>query len=463
MCNNGPMAQPRIGRWGALLVSIGLGAGACATLLGDDFTIGEATTSTTTSGGGSGAQGGGGSGGAGGAGGGGGALTPWTCDWQPQSIHLVHSLAADPMPQWNGGFEAVSGDHQVRAFLPHGTPNGPIVDLFSISDSNDHQAQIPGQSVLQARRVGNDRVSAMTYVQNGGLTQVFLTAVLDNNDDGSMAQTQQIMEVAGPQLIAGSFAPIAVGDVTFVVTQDNGGIEEANLGHWQGTAVSPTNFDRDTNGNLANGDYRVGNMLRDAAGMNHVFLGSIFDGGSKTRHFVVPDQPSPNTTPVAEFEDLLISLQHRPTGDYIAAYGVITNEMTFDLRMGPITEDELATHTAADVPLAGNLGTLTSIPTEGDQFVTNESLVILGKRATTPDQLSIILARIGGVVLVADLPFPDPSIFPSGWTFNRIQVVVLDSLFDMVGGSISVVWTINVNGDYDELYYGELFCAPEAG
>jgi hypothetical protein len=441
---------------------------ACATLLGDDFEI----TGTTSSAGGA-AQGGGGPGGGSmGGSGGGGVVVTWQCDWAPQSIRKVRTLETQPAGSttWNGHLWAVPANNQVRVFLDRfSSMGGKIVELYSIrSDGDDYQA-LTADHVLTAHRVGPDHVAAMVVTEPQPLEPTLRLRSVHDDDQPAVDVAIHVLstQAVATEIIDGDFVGAGnggseIGDIIFVQTRSLNGVRGADIGFWQGTAVVPTTFDTDNTGMLGDADYQIRTMLRDGASQNHVLIGDVFEGANETRQFVLPDSPSGQTPPVRAIEELLVGIQPRSGGDYLAGYGVITPQMSFELHLGIIDDAALATHTPAQLTSAGEVGYLTEFG-ETTWHFTDDSFVLVTNPTATPKELRLIVAHQSGALRAdTELPFPNLGIFPPDWAFDRLGAVVLNPLFDRAGGSVFVTWTIEVPSPlYHELYFGEIVCQPQ--
>lgn len=405
---------------------------------------------------------------------------PFACDWKPGSIRLINSLADQPPPgnQYDNEILMAPAERNVRVFLQHRTAVESVVEVWSIgSEDGQVTGSFPGFCVSGARRMGTNRVGALVSVPSDDDTesrQLAMASVLDGDQSSDAVKLDVLSPALPVPNLEADFLTVGLGAtwqgdlITVTSYRPEAALPyRAELLYYDGFATQPSLFDEDQANTLRDADYDIVAMLRDDQDRNHVFLGSRFDGAMGTRHFILDDQVSGEVEPVRLIDDLLVGIQQRPDGTFLAAYAEIDDTSgTLSLRIGEISGSELTTHEAGDLPVSDPIGTVADIPSEGLPFLTRDHFIAIGKRgpAATEEIAVIIAHRTGQLRANQGLAFPAAAPVPAQARIKRISAVVPDPfIFDSAGGDIVVVWTFEVGDQpHDELFYGEIQCVPSS-
>jgi hypothetical protein len=461
-----------------------MAAGAsCTAILGNDFTIIGGAGGGASGGAGPGSGGSGGSGasstGGGGMGGGmgGEGPGPLSCDWA--TMEQVQTLEGDPsgFREYNGGQMYMSETGRlVRWTVGRPDPNNSDqgVILFSADEDNVNITTVTGHEGFSFVRLdGQNHALPVAEFTNSPQSRILRLLVLDDDDEQGTGGTFHELTTLTGDIQHFEARALSPGDGTALVlytAQLDTGPFEAHALEWDGvSAGTPVLFD-DSSGHpsYTDGDYEFAVATRDGID-NHVVLGTAFDGGTRTRHFVIPDGDLASAAiardePASLMQPVLVDFHRRSTGDFTVSYAAL-GAAAPELYMGILPGSELATHDPADLPLAASL-TANSIPGEAQLLTTTDSLLLVGTENGMPLGLrAVIVHRLSGVRFDEFIPFPDAGIFPTDFDIQRVSAASVDGdVFDtFLGGDIYVAFHL-VNNDgtdpHSEMFFGRLECGP---
>jgi len=456
-------------------------AGACTTLLGNDFVIESGT-------GGGGSSGTGGStstssgGGEGGSGGGGGAppALPYQCNWTLPTHMRVASLRDTPNDDWRSGLLIENAGHNARVVAQReiaGATNS--VELYTLDEDNAQVWSWPADEGHDIARLGANRIGVLysTYTSNPPGIELSMRVVEDTDDLGS--QSNQVVLAA-----ANAFADVAPNNYRFTAVfaphpgnstldffatyRNNQSVFVEKFGrHTGGGPVMPVAVNQlDT---LDEEDTNPFVMVAHG-GRSYVFLG---DPASTVgpRQYVFDDTvtgPIPARALGAPGE-LVLDVLMQPDAANVAAADIGMDVSDPLLLMADAIEPEsLGEFAIGDLTVAAEFATVANLPV-GDTFMgwVADILILMGKTATAPDELTFVfydsLGRDRGA---GTMPFQGP--LDAGEVrvaVDRVAVSARDEFFHTMGGNLHVAWTEvhhvgNPSETYKVMYYDQLGCYP---
>lgn len=462
---------------------------ACTTLLGNDFTIvdGSGGGGPGQGGAGGGATGGGGSGassngGSGGAGGGGGVMGPGPLDCTWIDVEKVADLSSEPAgsDQWGGGrMQMTLTDREVRWIVGRTLASGAqVIELFSANEDNVETSAHGTYTGCYgfARIDGNTTGALLEGPAAGAQGRIIDLMLIDDSDSsGSGATTESIAATIG-DVSDYEAAITSAGDGTAAIAYTHrlsGDVHRAKFVRWvNGTGTEPeVEFDNSTaTPSLTAGDYEVGFFVRDADGDNHALLGTAFEGATRARHFILPDDVSGMVTPtrndvLTSTSPILLpeSVRRRADDTFLAAYAVFTDPA--EVRMGTFPASELDTHAPTDLPVVSTIVS-TEVPDETGFDATDNSLLIMGTQTDATLGVRLMLFhKDSGLRENVLLAYPDSGIFPSSYEVQRFNAVfVSDTIDTTFGGEIYAAWYVRDDAtSKDSMYLGRVECVPSGG
>ena len=466
-----------------VLISIAAALGACATLLGDDFSIGAlqegggGAGATTQVGGAGGDGGGGGSVGGGGGGVGGGGLTHYACGWLFDQHQLVASMEGVNGEYWQGEPLAlrVDGD-RVRALTERSTPNGKIVQVFTLQQGQPPlESSFPARDLYQLERTSIASIGALYTRDDPDGPILTLANIGDGDPDGGGAYHRELTIQglgAFPSIdpsygVRARFAPVAGGssDVDFVVgyRQTSGNYVEA-YGAYRGTAVTavritPNNNSPDNNANEPR-------LLVNHQGQSFAFFGEP-DTPAGTRQFTLDEAVTGWQTPRAltPADVFVLGAQAGPGSTNVLGF---SGGPPLTLLAGKIDNSTLGEVNFDGLAVLGTYESLLDLPMQVAGFGwLGDVGIFMGSDFTDETQARYWLFDVEGRERgIANLPFT-ATLAPDETRQNGMSSLTVTrryATFDESQGFAHVIWTEyhqRPNDNYEVIYYDQLACVPE--
>lgn len=460
----------------ALLVSSVVVAGACTTILGNDFTIGTSSAGGNAQGGeaaGGDASGGtGGAGAAGGMGGGGGGVVypPMSCLWKAGSVRGFFDYGDEGSTEVGDRIRVVSaGGNRMRAVLEWSSPAaGPQLDVWTVDDNSAHRAPYPGFTAFDTRRLSDARAVVLIGTRDGNGGHAAEALVFDDSDNLGNAATSHPIHSAiyavnrfEAAFDVASESPLSLVVVSTVEPQNQGMDIQTGLYRWQGTTLAVNDFTSGAQSAFDAKDFEPNSVLALQNGDAHVILGS-FEESDVARQFFVPQNPPAVVTATRQIDFSLLDVSRRSDGTLLAhsiAYDMVTGAVA--IKSGVLPEGELASFGEADLVDHGEVGTQQSLPSEGNFSFNEDGIVVLGRRENNPGEVAVLIVhKDGGIRFNDTVPWEDAGILPPNAVIKSAAGVVDDpALFDSIGGDIRVFAVLSAGG-VDHLFTGEMLCSP---
>lgn len=461
-------------------------AGACASLLGDDFSVRPNETDTASgtgsaNGGAGGSVGGGssngGAGTTGGMGGTGATPLPYACDWKFNEHDLVMSQE-NTEDQWSGGqMHMVGAGNDARLFIQNSNSNGGALQIHTLNENNANLHTLSARDVDDAQRLTKSKVAVLYHREVGSdpnkIRELHMYVINDNDQDGSNGVDHTLTDTDKWPLPNGisldfeaSFVAAPGGDdadVDFIVSYSNeeGDFFEA-YGRYRGAPVDPVVI------SMPSAD--LGEQDTDPSGLIHhdgttyAFMGQPGAPAGLRQYALDGDVTGPimarQVAPLAAFA----GAAQGPDG-FAAALAEIGMPIT--LFIGELDYASLPTFTQTDLNEGPSYQTLSDLPVgEGDsQFIDS----VFAFAGTQPlDDLNfgyLFISSDGKPRGGGQLTFNYPSLPMSTERLDieRFQLVPRDGpLFGALGGDLSVAFTEsekNAAGEtYLALYFDQWEC-----
>ncbi|MBW2457909.1 MAG: hypothetical protein JRI68_25615 [Deltaproteobacteria bacterium] len=458
-------------------------AGACTTLLGNDFVIETAAPGGGGTGGSTSTSSGGGTGGAGGGTGGGGATEPalpYQCQWALPTHVRVASLQDTPNDDWRSGLLIENSGHNARVVAQRETMGAAnSLELYTLDEDNSHVWSWTSDEAHDIARLNANQIAVL--YSTGGIQppypELFMRVIDDSDELGSNSTA---VTLAGGQAFddvdlnnsrfTAVFAPHQGGGTVdfFTTYRNNQGTFVEKFGRRTGnSAVTPVLVSQ--GGTLSEEDTNPFVMVtRD--GTSYVFLG---DPASTVgpRQYVLDDSvigPIPARS-LGDPGELVLDVLMKPDTVNVAGAEIGMNVNDPLLLMADTIEPAaLPTFAIADLTVAAEYATVANLPV-GDTFMgwVADILIMMGGTAMAQDQLTFVffdaLGRDRGT---GTLPFQGPlDAGEQRIAVDRVAVSARDEFFHTMGGNLHVVWTEdhhvgNPSESFKVMYYDQLGCYP---
>jgi hypothetical protein len=451
--------------------------GACATLLGDDFSITDnsGTTTTTTGGGTAGMGGGGAGGGTGGTAGGGGTPLPpvLACDWELPQHHEIARHQNLPNDSWSDMYGVRRGPNSMRLFVQKYSSTQGIEVWTVNSNLTATPSFFAADNLIGAKRLDFSSVAALYSDPGPNGPQLKLRIVYDSNDTGpgyeEVLNSSLALINANSGLYNAQFVPVPDGGSTtvdFAVAYQTTMMEWVEaFGRYDGNPVQPVIVTPP--GSMLESDQTSPRAMIHYEGRSYGFFGTdTLDG---VREWIwngtAPEGPPRTLAPGY----IVLAVEPGDVAD-------TTNFLAFtfgqsiplDLYTGQIPNADLGTFDPeADFVQAATFPTQSDLPVnEGFFGWIGDVFVFLGYSPTDENTMRYYFVGVQGFERgQADLPFTVT--LPQGETRVRIQhVAAAPSNLDFAqsGGVLQVVWNEDHDipgiGEFDVLYYDRLRCDP---